>query len=200
MNTKTIVDDIAKLPTRISGGINWPKFWKRVLYWLWTVTTKLIVILICEEVVTGGIIYLFPEMGKRLGKIRFFAVLNDFEATYRLTLAHAFVIVPVISTFMLWGLIFEFYLAADRFGERFDRFEVERGKQVILLIGVVVITADAGMFCAAFTMGSWGSSKLTPTTVLATALYVATIAFVSLVSMYLSDNVTAHNPSLEKSN
>ena len=169
--------------------INLAKLGRRTLYWLWTIGTKCLVILICEEVVTSGIIYLFPDMGKRLWKVAFLAFLNDYEATHRITLAHCFVIVPVISTFMLWSLMFQIYLAADRFDEKFKRFQLDRSKQVILIIGVIVIAADAGMFCASFSMSSWGGSQFSATAVLATALYVATIAFVSLVSLFLSDDL-----------
>ena len=166
------------------------KLGRRVLYWIWTISTKLVVIIICQEVVASGIVSLFPEMGKRLWKVPFFAFLNDFEATHRITLAHCFSIIPVISTFILWSLLLSIYLATASFDEKFKRFHLDRCKQVILIIGTVVIVSDAGMFCAAFSRSSWGGSKFSATAILATALYVASIAFVSLVSLFLSDDIT----------
>lgn len=168
----------------------WILAWARSKYWTWTVATKSIITVIYLEIVSQGIIYLFPDMGKRLWKVPFFAILNEFEATHRITLAHVFAIVPLIATWVLWAMILSMYLAEDRFKKKFDRFAYDQSRRVILIIGFVVIVADAGMFGASFSMSRWGSSSMTPTSILATALYCAVIAFVSLISLFLGDQIT----------
>lgn len=168
----------------------WILAWARVKYWTWTVLTKFFITIIYLEIVSQGIIYLFPDMGKRLWKVPFFSILNEFEATHRITLAHVFAVVPLLATWILWAMLLSMYLAEDRFKKKFDRFAFDQSRRVILIIGIVVILADAGLFGASFSMSSWGASRFSATAVLATALYVAVIAFVSLISLFLGDQVT----------
>ena len=118
----------ADIPHRSEAAtcqINLAAFGKHAIYWMWTICTKAIVFIVYQDVVTTSIIYLFPEMGKRLWKVPFFAFLNDYEITHRITLAHCFVVIPVICTFILWNLLFRIYLAKDRFDAKFKRFDVQ---------------------------------------------------------------------------
>ncbi len=165
-------------------------FWSRAKFWLWTITTKLIVFIMCEELMTEGVINLAALMGKKLWKVPGLWWLEYIEITHRLTLANLFVVIPVICTFMLWSRVFRLTLAWDRFAERYKRYDARGVKRVYLILAVIVICADAGIFFASFGSGSWGGHKWGPTTVLATAMYVATVAFVSLISVFLSDDVT----------
>lgn len=169
--------------------INWALVWARTKYVAWTLATKSIITVIYLEIVSQGIVYLFPDMGKRLWKIPMFSFFNDYEATHRINLAHVFAVVPLFATWVLWSLLLSMYLKPERFAETFKKYDVEKAKRVILIIGAIVIVSDAGLFGASFSMSSWGSSRFSATAVLATALYCAVIAFVSLISMFLADEV-----------
>ncbi len=171
-------------------SFDWTLFLARVKYWLWILFTKTIVTIIYLEIVSQGIIHVFEEMGKRFWKIPGFAFLNDYEATHRITIAHVFALIPLIATWVLWWLLLRMYMAPDRFEQMMHRYKHENSRRVVLIIGFIVIVADAGLFAASFSMSSWGDSTFSATAVLATALYVAVIAFVSLVSMFLGDAVT----------
>ena len=156
----------------------WSMVWARTKYWTWTITTKLVITVLYLEIVSSGVINIAPDMGKRVWKIPFFSFLNGFE------------IFPIIATWLLWSLLLSMYLAPSRFDERFKRFGLARTRQVILIIGIIVILADGGIFCAGFSMSAWGGSKFSATAVLATALYCALLAFVSLMSLFLGDEIT----------
>ncbi len=164
--------------------------WARCLYWLWTIVTKGIVFVMCEELMTDGVITLIAIMGKKLWKVPGFWWLEYMEMTHRLTLANLFVIIPVTCTFMLWTRVFRIYISWDRFAAKYTRYDVHAVKRFYLILAAIVIAGDAGIFFVTFGSGSWGAAKFGPTTVLATAMYVASVAFVSLISVFLGDDVT----------
>lgn len=164
--------------------------WARTKYWGWTVFAKAIVTIIYLEIVSQGIAHVFPDMGKRFWKIPGFAFLNDYEATHRITIAHVFAIIPLLATWVLWALLLRMYLAPERFAEMFKKYNLDRVRRIVLVIGVTVIVCDAGLFAASFSMSSWGAAQFSATAVLATAMYCAVLAFVSLFSMFLGDVVT----------
>ncbi|MBI1313257.1 hypothetical protein GC176_18350 [bacterium] len=56
---------------------------------------------------------------------------------------------------------------------------------------MVIITADALLFGAAFAMARWGSARFSFTTVVAIVAYVCIVGVVSFVSMWLGQNVQA---------
>lgn len=168
----------------------WILVWARFKYWGWTIFAKSPIAVIYLAIVPTGLTHLFPDMGIRLWKVPFFSFLNNYEATHRITLAHLFAIVPLVATWVLWSLLLSMYLARDRFDKTFERFGLDQTRRVILIIGVIVIFADAGLFGASFSMSSWGASSVSATAVVATALYCAVFAFVSLIALFLGDEVT----------
>lgn len=162
----------------------------RLKFWGWTFFTKTTLTIIYLDIVSQGIVSVFPDMGKRFWKIPGFAFLNDFEATHRITIAHVFTIIPLLATWILWAMLLRMHLASDRFDESLSDYATDRIRRVVALIGVTIITCDAGLFAASFSMSSWGASRFSATAVLATGMYIAVLAFVSLFSLFLGDAVT----------
>lgn len=174
---------------REKAPFNWPLFRACVWYWGWNVVTKGLVTVVYLPLLSQGAQYVFPDIGLRLYKLPGFAFLQDYTATYRLTLAHVFVAVPLVSAWILWHLNLELYLRPDVFAYRFRRWNQDRMKRVIVTMGVIVITSDACLFCCAFMLASWGAAKFSASAILATLFYCTVIGFVTFISLVLADSI-----------
>lgn len=176
-----------------SKPFNWRRFWrlffavaKKVI---WDATMLSIIVFVYLAVISQGFRYVLPDLGMRLYKMPGLAFLQDYTATYRLDLAHLFAAVPLISSCVLWHLLLEIYLWPTAFAERFQRWDLDRLKRAIVTMGVIVITGDACLFAAAFTLSGWGGSKFSAVAVLATLVYVTLLAFVTFISLYLAESI-----------
>lgn len=164
----------------------------------WHLFTKGPFLLVNEEIVTQGLIHLFPPMGKKLWKTFGMAFMDNYELTFKLTIAHVFAFVALVFTMLSWHLLLFQYIAPARFEEKYRRYDVTSNRNTILGAGLTIILADAAMFAAAFAMSSWGSSTLTPSAVLATFVYTGMMAFAALFSLYLSDELTINKQRLNE--
>lgn len=176
---------------------NWGLLWARVKFWSWNVATKSVVTIVYLALISQGLRYVIPDIGMRLYKLPGLSFLEGYTATYRLDLAHVFAVVPLLSAWILWHLNLEMYLRPYQFADRFRRWDVDRIKRVVVTMGAVIITGDAALFCAAVTLVSWGQAKLSAAAVLATAVYVTVLGFVTFFSLLLKDSVEIHKKKEE---
>ena len=58
-------------------------------------------------------------------------------------------------------------------------------KRLVLILGVVVLVADAALFYISMVQLGWGGARFSLPSLLASAAYCAVIVFVSLVSLNL---------------
>jgi len=175
---------------RARAPFDWPLFWAKFWYWLWNIVTKGLITVVYLQLITQGAQYVFPDIGLRLYKIPGLAFLQDYTATYRLTLAHVFVTVPLVAAWILWHLNLELYLRPEAFAHRFRRWDLDRMKRVIVTMGVIVITSDACLFAAAFMLAGWGAAKFSASAVLATLFYCTVLGFVTFISLVLADSIS----------
>lgn len=172
-------------------GVHWELIWARALYWIWSIVMKLIVTIVYLGVGTTGAKRVFPDLGLKLYKLPGLAFMEDFTLTYRLDLSHLFVAIPIVAAWVFWQWMLEIHLCPDVFEHKFRRFHLENTKRIVTTLGVVIITADALLFGAAFAMARWGSARFSFTTVVAIVAYVCIVGVVSFVSMWLGQNVQA---------
>ena len=166
---------------------NWPLFWAKVRYWGWNATTKSLLTIVYLALISQGLRYVLPDIGMRLYKLPGLSFLQNYPATYRLDLAHIFSVVPLVSAWILWHMNLEMYLRPEAFASRFSLWQLDRMKRIIITMGAIIIVGDACLFCAAFTLSGWGSAKFSAAAVLATAVYVTVLGFVTFISLYLSE-------------
>jgi hypothetical protein len=164
-------------------------FWPRSVAVAFTVVTKGIVAIVYEALLSQGLRHILPDMGMRLYRIPGLAFLELYTATYRLDLAHLFAAVPLVCTFVAWKLLLEMYLRREVFAHRFRRWDLDRLKRVIVTMGTIIVTGDAALFCLAVSIASWGQARLSAAAVLATAVYMTVLGFVTWVSLWLNDRV-----------
>lgn len=170
-------------------SFNWELLFARLLYWLAVVVLKGTVTVVYFSVASTGLKRVFADLGMKLYKVPGFGFLEDYTLTYRIDLSHVFVAVPLLGAWVFWSLMLQLYILTDDFEQRFRHFNIERTKQVIVSLGVTIITADALLFGAAFTMARWGTPKVTVGAVFATIAYVAVIGLVSFVTLWLGKNI-----------
>ncbi len=181
---------IAPPVSRPKPTFDWELFWTRVKYWLWTIISKTLVTVVYLPIASQGLRYVLPDIGLRLYKLPGLAFLQDFTATYRLDLAHLFTAVPLALSWIFWQLNLELYIWPDTFADRFRRAtHLHRVKNVIASMGAVIITGDAILFCAAFTLAQWGAARFSVAAVIATLVYVTALGAVTFVSICLSESI-----------
>lgn len=162
--------------------------WAYVKYWLWQIVTKLILGVIYFALISEGLRLLFPTLGTKLCKLPGLADLYEYESTHRLDLAHPLSILVLTFVWMLWSAILQMWLDED---ESFDHqgWRPCRHTQLIVILGIVLLTADAALFYAALAELSWNGSWFSATAFFATAAYMAVLIFVTLVSITLHKNI-----------
>lgn len=158
----------------------------RVKSWAWKLVTVPIIGLIYCVLISEGLRYLFPALAQRLYKLPIpgLSYLRDYEAFYRLDLAHLFSIFLFIAVWYLWVVNLRAYLGdADVFNR--SGWNPEAYRRFVLRLGVVVLGADAILFYIAITQQGWFGNRFSFTALVATVIYVAVIIFVSFVSVNL---------------
>lgn len=164
-------------------------FRARLKHCTWNVVTKSLITIVYLALISQGLRYVLPDLGMKLSRLPGLAFLDNYQATYRLDLAHVFSVVPLISAWILWHFNLELYLWPDAFARRFPRWDLDRMKRVVMTMGAIIITGDAMLFMAAFTLSSWGQARFSPAALLATIVYVTVLGFVTFVSVYLAESI-----------
>ncbi len=185
-----------KPPETTKKKFNWRLLWGRVKYWGWNVATKSLVTVVYLALISQGLRYVLPDLGMKLSRLPGLAFLDGYEATYRIDLAHVFTAVPLFSAWILWHLNLELFLRPEALVRRFPRMNLDRTKRVIVTMGAIIITGDALLFMAAFTLSGWGEARFSATALLATAVYVTVLGFVTFVAICLAESI--HHIKLEE--
>lgn len=168
--------------------IRWSLVHALLKYWSWQIATKAVLGMIYLAVIAEGFRLLMPPLGQRLYKLPGLGWTRDYEATYRLDLANFFSIFMLIAVWYLWGMILCFWLEVDPFSDK-PTTNTDRHKAVVVVLGVVVLVADACLFYAAMTQMGWTGATFSFTAVVATAAYLAVIVFVTYVGINLRKNI-----------
>jgi hypothetical protein len=155
-------------------------------YWLWKAVTILILAPIYCSVIAEGLRMLVPPLGQKLYKLPIpgFATLGQYQETRRLDLAIFMAIFLLIAVWWLWEQVLKVLLGSDVILQD-SGWNPDAYKRVVLILGTVILGADACLFYASMVQMGWGGTRLSVPGLLATAAYLAVIIFVSLVSLTL---------------
>lgn len=159
-----------------------------VKLWIWNGLSIVVLGITYWAVISEGLRVLLPTLGQRLSKLPIpgFSYFGSFEATFRLDLAHGLSIFLFIAMWSLWGLILRYWLGSDLHFRNSGWEDPEAYKRIVLVLGVVILLADALLFYIAMTQMSWSGSNFSFVALIASAGYVAILVFVKLVSLNLS--------------
>jgi len=161
-------------------------------YWLWQIVTKLLLGMIYVAVISEGLRFLVPALGQKLWKLPGLRMLKDYEDTYRLDLAPILSIFVLIAVWYLWDKILQVWLHSDRVFVA-EGFNPQAYRTLVLMLGCVILAADAVLFYTAMTHVGWRGTVFSVSALLATAAYLAVLVFVSFVSINLRNDLKKEN-------
>lgn len=129
---------------------------------------------------------LVPALGQKLHKLAIpgFSMFGQYQETRRLDLAMFMALFLLVAVWWLWEQVLKVFLSSE---ETFDKsgWNADAYKRVVLILGIIILGADACLFYASMVQIGWGGTRLSVPALLATAAYLAVIVFVSLVSLNL---------------
>lgn len=159
--------------------------------WAWDIVSGIILGIIYWTVISEGLRLLLPVLGQRIHKVPIpgFSYFDRFEATHRLDLAHGLSIFLFIAMWKLWALILEDRLGSDQHFRDSGWEDTDAYKSLVLLLGRVILGADAVLFYIAMTQMGWSGSAFSIPAIIASISYVAVLVFVKLVSINLAKKV-----------
>lgn len=155
-------------------------------YWLWKLFTIVILAPIYCSVIAEGLRMLVPAMGQKLYKLAIpgFSMFGQYQETRRLDLAIFMAIFLLLAVWWLWEQVLKVFLSTDAVFEG-SGWNAANYTRVVLILGVIILGADACLFYVSMVQMGWGATRLSIPSLLATAAYIAVIVFVSLVSLNL---------------
>jgi len=155
-------------------------------YWLWKLFTIVILAPIYCSVIAEGLRMLVPALGQKLYKLAIpgFTMFGQYQETRRLDLAIFMAIFLLLAVWWLWEQVLLVFLSTDALFEG-SGWNAANYTRVILILGVVILGADACLFYVSLVQMGWGATRLSVPALLTTAAYLAVIIFVSLVSLNL---------------
>jgi hypothetical protein len=160
------------------------------LLWLWLVVAKFPFAVIYLLVISEGLRLSVPPLAQRLGKIPFLSMFRDYEATYRLDLAHIFAVGLLVAVLWLAERALHFYL--DPNGAFKDSlWPAETLQRLVPVLCGVILGADLVLFYVGIANSGWGGARLSFTALIATVAYAGVLTFVSFVSLSLKATAQA---------
>jgi hypothetical protein len=163
--------------------------WALVKYVTWKAITFLGFGPIYVIVIAEGFRLLVPALGQKLHKLPIpgLAGLAQYQESRRLDLALFLAIFLLVAVWWLWEQVLKIILTTKPLYQDCG-WHVDLYKRLILILGVIVLGADAALFYSAMVQIGWGGTRISIPALLATAAYLAIIVFVSLVSINLRKN------------
>ena len=154
--------------------------------WAWKIFTVPIIWLMYCVLISEALRYLLPVLATRIHKLPlpFVSYLRYWEGFHRLDIAHLFAILLCMAVWFLWVEILTAFLSNERSVER-SGWNPDAYRCFVNLLGGVVLSCDAILFYIAVTQLDWGSSRFSFAALVATAIYLGVIVFVSFVSVKL---------------
>ena len=155
-------------------------------YWLWKALTIIVLGPIYCSVIAEGLRMLVPALGQKLHKLAIpgFAMFGQYQETRRLDLAIFLALFLLIAVWWLWEQVLKVLLTTD-IAFHDSGWNPDAYKRLVLILGVVVLVADAALFYISMVQLGWGGARFSLPSLLASAAYCAVIVFVSLVSLNL---------------
>jgi hypothetical protein len=167
--------------------LRWPLYRAYLQYGAWQVATKAILGVLYFAVISEGLRLLIPSLGMKIRKLPALDSFADYEATYRLDLAHFFAIFLLVAAWCLWAALLRAWLNIDR--------PNSAQLALVYLMALVILTADAWLFYLGMAELNWGGSKFSLAALLATAAYIVVLMFVTYVAIGLKETIQKEKSS-----
>lgn len=148
---------------------------------------KLLIGIGYTAVITEGLRMVVPALGIKLHKLPLLSFLKDYEVWHRLDLAvFAGMLLFALSN-SIWCSLLERWLYEDSGPEASGR-SASHYEKCLIVVGSVILFADACLFYRAMTFAGWGGQPFSLTALICTLAYVAVLVAVCMTSVNLKRN------------
>ncbi|REK08654.1 MAG: hypothetical protein DWQ37_20160 [Planctomycetota bacterium] len=157
-------------------------------YWSWQLWSKLVFGVMYFGVMSEGFRVMIPALAQKVHKLPGFAFLYDYEATYRLDLAHFMAIGLLVAVMMTWAAVLELWLGIE---ERHTRTRVHSGRHqaLVVLMAWVLLGGEGYVFYSAIGELGWSGSGFSLIGLIATAVYLSVMVAVTYKSVCLRNEM-----------
>lgn len=158
-------------------SIPWLVIWAWLVYLLWQLLTKLILSCVYFTLIADGAQQFIPVLGMKIYRaIPIFSFLENYEATYRLTLAHPASLLFMVFVWIAWEKALAHWLP-DEVLQKYDDGESKRVKDFMTVLAVVLLIGDAALFYLSVCSVAWGATTFSAAALLGTVVYAALLVF-----------------------
>jgi hypothetical protein len=156
---------------------NWPLVRACISYWFWQFLTKVILSGIYLTLIADGATQFIPPLGTRLYKaFAFLSFLQDYEATYRTTLAQPASLLFMIFVWIAWRKALNQWLPDEPVAEQ-EQTESKRARDVMTVLAVILLIGDCCLFYLSLVRVTWGGTTFSASALLGTVVYAALLVF-----------------------
>jgi len=161
-----------------------------LMYFLWKAVTFVVISPIYLAVIAEGLRISVPALGQKLYKVAIpgFHVFGEYVVTRRLDLAVCMALVLLFAVWWLWEQVLHVLLSTDEFLAE-SGWDPDAYRRLVMALGFIILGGDSALFYGAIVISGWGEGAFSLTALLATAVYLCVIVFVSLVSLKLRKRI-----------
>jgi hypothetical protein len=173
----SLILTLSPKPKRLPLILAWARMWLFMV-------AKILVGVGYVAVITSGLRTVVPALGMRLYRLPLFSQLKHYEVWHDLDLAMPAGILLFGLSSWIWCVLLESWLydqndlgASGRNATKYER--------CLLVLGSVILFADACLFYRAMTFVGWGGEVFSISSLICTLAYVAVLVAVCAVSVNL---------------
>lgn len=133
-------------------------------------------------VITEGLRMVVPALGMKLYNMPFLGALKNYEGWHHLDLAPFAAVLLFCLSSAIWCALLEAWLYDDSTLRASGRCPV-RYQQCMVVVGGVILFADACLFYRAMTMVGWSGRALSLPSLICTLAYLAVLVAVCMASV-----------------
>ena len=158
-------------------SLRWKLIWAWLVYLLWQILTKLILSCVYFTLIADGAQQFIPVLGMKIYRaIPIFSFLENYEATYRLTLAHPASLLFMVFVWVAWEKALAHWLP-DEVLQKYDDGDSKRAKDVMTILAVVLLIGDMCLFYLSVISVTWGATTFSASALVGTLVYAALLVF-----------------------
>jgi len=135
-------------------------------------------------VITEGLRMVVPALGIKLYNLPLLGGLRDYEGWHDLDLAPFVAVLLFLFSSSIWCSLLETWLYDGSMLQAVGR-QATRYETCLLVLGSIILFADACLFYRAMTFVGWGGAVFSPSSLLCTLAYLAILVSVCVVSVNL---------------
>ncbi len=166
--------------------INWPLVGARIWYYVFQIITKVGLSCIYGTLIAEGAAQFIDALGTRLDKaLPLLSFLQNYEATYRLKLAHPAAFILMLFVWIAWLIALNHWLPYEPLRED-DLSEPKRTRDVIATLAVILLVGDSCLFYYSVVNATWGVLTFSASALIGTIVFAAVNVFAVQHSRTLS--------------